>query len=93
LLNCGFVKCGLNNAKRFLSLLGIPDRILNIELNMFDAQISFDTVHHETANYQIVYAYFSFARSLLKPLRKPSELYLIRIKRRLSYYENWELTR
>jgi hypothetical protein len=36
-----------------LSLLGIPDRILNIELNMFDAQISFDTVHHETANYQL----------------------------------------
>jgi len=57
LLYCGFVRYCLNEANMFWSLLGIPDRILNMVLNMVDTQISFDTVHHETANYQLFYTF------------------------------------
>jgi hypothetical protein len=34
LLNCGFVKYCLKCEKMFLSLLGIPDKNLNIDFNM-----------------------------------------------------------
>jgi|GEM_PF-5126083 len=44
LLNCGFVKYCLKCEKMFLSLLGIPDKNLNIQVILFNGQISFDTI-------------------------------------------------
>jgi hypothetical protein len=44
LLYCGFVKCFLKCEKIFLSLLGMPDKNLNIQEIMLNGQISFDTI-------------------------------------------------
>ena len=44
LLYWGFVKYCLKCESMFLSLLGAPDRNLNIQEIMFNGQISFDTI-------------------------------------------------
>ena len=44
LLYWGFVRCFLKCEKIFLSLLGTPDKNLNIQVILFNGQISFDTI-------------------------------------------------
>ena len=44
LLYWGFVRCFLKCDRMFLSLLGTPDKNLNIQVILFNGQISFDTI-------------------------------------------------